>query len=161
MKKTIMIGIGSSVQIPNYKEIHMDNNTTLSTINELLKVLDEEKFLKVINVSNIDHYIKKFTAYNFLQLFIIAQLNEAESLRDLSKRTKDQEEIQTFIDIDSISASQLSRKQSALSPGLFEKVFRHIVLEIQARMKNKAMIRDIGKLLVIDSSTISMSVSQY
>ena len=64
-----------------------------------------------------------------LQLFIIAQLNEAESLRDVSKRTKDQEEIQTFIDIDSISASQLSRKQSALSPGLFEKVFRHIVLE--------------------------------
>lgn len=139
----------------------MDKNTTQSTINKLLEVLDEEKFLKIINVSNIDHYIKKFTAYNFLQLFIIAQLNEAVSLRDLSKRTKDQEEIQTFIDIDSISASQLSRKQSALSPGLFEKVFRHIVFEIQARMKNKAMIRDIGKLLVIDSSTISMSVSQY
>ena len=139
----------------------MDNNTTLSTINELLKVLDEEKFLKVINVSNIDHYIKKFTAYNFLQLFIIAQLNEAESLRDLSKRTKDQEEIQTFIDIDSISSSQLSRKQSALSPKLFEKVFRHLVFEIQARMKNKAILRNIGKLLVIDSSTISMSLSQY
>ncbi|MGM8364492.1 hypothetical protein ACLIBG_03315 [Virgibacillus sp. W0181] len=28
-------------------------------------------------------------------------------------------------------------------------------------MKNKSMIRDIGKLLVIDSSTISMSLSQY
>src|SRR5690625_4769253 len=139
----------------------MDKNTTQSTINKLLEVLDEEKFLKIINVSNIDHYIKKFTAYNFLQLFIIAQLNEAVSLRDLSKRTKDQEEIQTFIDIDSISASQLSRKQSALSPGLFEKVFRYLVLEVQARMKNKAMIRDVGKLLVIDSSTISMSLSQY
>jgi len=139
----------------------MDNHTTQSTINELFKVLDEEKFLKIINVSNIDYYIKKFTAYNFLQLFILAQLNEAESLRDLSKRTKDQEEIQTFMDIDSISASQLSRKQSALSPRLFEKVFQHLVFEIQARMQNKSMIRDIGKLLVIDSSTMSMSFSQY
>jgi len=139
----------------------MDKNTTKSTIDKLLDILDEEKFLKVINVSNIDHYIKKFSAYNFLQLFIIAQLNEAESLQDLSQKTKDQEEIQTFIDIDSISASQLSRKQSALSSGLFEKVFRHIVFEIQARMQNKAMVRDIGKLLVIDSSTISMSLSQY
>jgi len=63
-------------------------------------------------------------------------LNEAESLRDVSKRTKDQEEIQTFIDIDSISASQLSCKQSSLAPGLFEKVFRHLLFEIQARMKN-------------------------
>ncbi len=71
----------------------MDKNTTKSTINELLKVLDEEKFLKVISVSNIDHYIKKFTGYNFLQLFIIAQLNEAESLWDLSGQTKDKEEI--------------------------------------------------------------------
>ncbi|MEI3598147.1 hypothetical protein SPD79_07815 [Oceanobacillus sp. SE10311] len=28
-------------------------------------------------------------------------------------------------------------------------------------MKNKAILRDIGRLLLIDSSTISMSLSQY
>ncbi|KRG11625.1 transposase, partial [Virgibacillus soli] len=139
----------------------MDNYTTQSTINELLNVLSEEKFLKIINVSNLDHYIKKFTAYHFLQLFIIAQLNESESLRALSKQMKDTNEIQTFMNIESISASQLSRKQSALSPELFEKLFHYLVLEVQARMKNKAMIGDVGKLLVIDSSTISMSLSQY
>ena len=50
----------------------MDKNNTYSTIDKLFEILDEEKFLKVINVSNIDHDIKKFTAYNFLQLFIIA-----------------------------------------------------------------------------------------
>lgn len=139
----------------------MDKYTTNSTIIELLKVLDEEKFLKVINVSNIDHYVKKLSAYKFLQLFIIGQLNDAESLRDLSKHLKVKEEAQKTIDLDKISAGQLSRKQCDLPPRLFEKVFKHLVLEVQARMKNKSIIRDIGKLLVIDSSTMSMSLSQY
>lgn len=139
----------------------MDKDTTQSTINELLKVLDEQKFLKVINVSNIDYYIKKLTAYKFLELFIIAQLNEAESLRALSKHLKDDKDIQKTIDMDTISTAQLSRKQCDLSPQLFEKVFRHLVFEVQAQMKNKSIIRDIGKLLVIDSSTMSMSLSQY
>ncbi len=109
----------------------------------------------------IDHtisYIKKFTAYHFLQLFIIAQLNESESLRALSKQMKDTNEIQTFMNIESISASQLSRfatfapnKARSFAPELFEKLFHYLVLEVQARMKNKAMIGDVGKLLVIDS----------
>lgn len=88
----------------------MDNNTTQSSINKLLEVLDEEKFLKIINVSNIDHYIKKFTAYNFLQLFIIAQLNEAESLRDLSKRTIKKKFKRSSILIPSVHRSFLVNK---------------------------------------------------
>ncbi|MFD1361946.1 DUF4372 domain-containing protein [Lentibacillus salinarum] len=137
----------------------MDKYTTKSTINKLFEVLDEQKFLNVINVSNIDHYIKKLAAYKFLELLIIAQLNEAESLRDLSKQLKDNQGVQQAIEMDTISTSQLSRKQCDLPP--FEKVFRHLVFEVQAQMKNKSIVRDIGKLLVIDSSTVSMSLSQY
>ena len=79
--------------------------------------------LKSSTVPNIDHYIKKFTAYNFLQLFIIAQLNEAVSLRDLSKQTKDQEEIQTFIDIDSISASSFPVNKALYHQSCLKKCF--------------------------------------
>ncbi|MGM8364491.1 DUF4372 domain-containing protein [Virgibacillus sp. W0181] len=111
----------------------MDKNTTNSTINELLKVLDEQKFLKVINVSSVDNYIKKLTSYKFLQLFIIGQLNEIESLRALSKHLKDNENFQKTIDMDMISTAQLSRKQCDLSPALFEKVFRHLVLRYKQR----------------------------
>lgn len=139
----------------------MDKNTTKSTINELFKVLDEQKFLNVINVSDIDQYIKKLTAYKFLELLIIAHLNETESLRELSKQLKDDQNIQQTLEVDTISTSQLSRKQCDLSPRMFEKVFRHLVFETQAQMKHPSMIRDIGKLLVIDSSTMSMSLSQY
>lgn len=140
----------------------MDKDTTKSTLNELLKVLDEKIFLKVVNVSNLDSYIKKLTAYKFLQLFIIAQLNEKSSLKKLAKQLKDTEELHTFIQMDAISSSQLSRKQSCLTPRIFEKVFRHLAVSIQVKMKgNSPFLRDIGKLLVIDSSTMSMSLSQY
>ncbi|WP_391202786.1 IS4 family transposase [Psychrobacillus sp. L4] len=140
----------------------MDKDTTKSTLNELLNVLDEKTFSKIINVINLDHYVKKLTAYKFLQLFIIAQVNEKKSLKKLAKHLKDTEEFQTFIQMDAISDSQLSRKQSLLTPAIFEKVFRHLVGSIQSKMKsNEPILRDIRKLLVIDSSTISMSLSQY
>lgn len=140
----------------------MDNDTTKSTLNELLNVLDEKTFLKIIHVSNLDYYVKKLTAYKFLQLFIIAQLNEKDSLKKLAKQLKDTKELQTFIQMDTISHSQLSRKQSCLTPEIFKKVFHHLVLSIQAKMTCHApIVRDISKLLVIDSSTMSMSLSQY
>lgn len=66
----------------------MDKNTTKSTINELLNILDEQKFLNVINISDIDQYIKKLTAYKVLELLIIAQLNEAESLRNFQNSSE-------------------------------------------------------------------------
>lgn len=140
----------------------MDNDTTKSTLNELLNVLDEKTFLKVMNVSNLDYYVKKLTAYRFLQLFIIAQLNEKDSLKKLAKQLKDTKELQTFIQMETISDSQLSRKQSCLTPAIFKKVFHHLVLAIQAKMTCHApIVRAISKLLVIDSSTMTMSLSQY
>lgn len=118
---------------------------------------------KLLNVTDIDKYVKKLTAYKFFQLLILAQINELDSLAHLSAYTKDEEELHPHIEFDGISASQLSRKQSAWSPQLFEKIFHHLVLEIQAQMKQKQMpiVRDIGRLHVIDSSTMSMSLTQY
>lgn len=139
----------------------MDKNNTNSTIKELLRVINEEKFNKIINVANIDKYVKKFTAYKFLQLMIVAQINEIKSLSHISHKLKNNEEIQTSFLLDGISASQLSRKQRILTPRMFEKIFRHLAGEILARTKNQPIFRDIGRLSVIDSSTMSMSLSQY
>lgn len=139
----------------------MDKDNTKTTINELLKVLDEQTFTRLINMIDIDKYVKKLTAYKFLQLLILAQINEMDSLTELSKYSKDVEDLQLHIHMDGISTSQLSRKQCNLSPKLFEKVFHYLVLKIQAQMKQTSIVRDIGRLHVIDSSTMSMSISQY
>jgi hypothetical protein len=37
----------------------MDKNTIKSTINELLKGIDEQTFSKLINVIDLDKYVKK------------------------------------------------------------------------------------------------------
>lgn len=41
----------------------MDKNTTESTINELFKEIDPITFSKLINVIDVDKYIKKLTVY--------------------------------------------------------------------------------------------------
>ncbi|MFT8872941.1 MAG: IS4 family transposase [Sporolactobacillus sp.] len=105
--------------------------------------------------------MKKLTVYTFLQLLVVAQINECDSLTELSKYSEDKEELQLHLHLDGISTSQLSRTQSHLPPALFEKVFRHLVLAIQAQMKQSSIVRHIGRLCVIDSSTMSMSISQH
>jgi hypothetical protein len=139
----------------------MDKNTIKSTINELLKVIDEHTFSNLINVIDLDKYVKKLTAYKFLQLLIISQLKETKSLTQMSKKLRDEEELQVQLAFDTISTSQISRKLGDLSPTLFEKIFHYLVLNIQAKMKQSPIIREIGRLHVIDSTTMSMSVSQY
>jgi hypothetical protein len=140
----------------------MDKNTTNSTINELLNELDSKTFTKLINIINVDRYVKKLTAYRFLQLILIAQVQEVKSLTELSKKLKDKEELQLQVEFDAISTSQLSRKLGNLSPKLFEKIFHHLVLTIQSQMKTTtSIVRDVGRLNVIDSSTMSMSLGQY
>lgn len=68
----------------------MDKGSTKTTINELFKV------------------------YKFLQLLIVAQINEMDGLTELSRYSKDGEELQLHLHLDGISTSQLSRKQSYL-----------------------------------------------
>lgn len=138
----------------------MDKDNTKSTINELLKVMDEEKFIKLINVVNFDKYVKKLTSYKFFELLIVAQLNQAESLTQLTKNLKDEETFQKHIGFE-ISTSQLSRKLGQLPPKIFEKVFHHLVLKIQAKMGNSPVTTGFGRLHVIDSTTMSMSLTQY
>ena len=160
-KKLLIIRFGSSVQIPIKRSLPMDKNTIKSTIVELLKAIDEQTISKLINVIDLDKYVKKLTVYKFLQLLIIAQLNETKSLTRLSKKLKDEEEFQTHLSFNAISTSQLSRKLGNLSPRIYEKIFHHLVLKIQAKMKNTPIVRDIGRLHVIDSTTMSMSLNQY
>jgi IS4 transposase len=139
----------------------MDKYTTKSTYDELLNELDSITFTKLINIIDIDKYVKKLTAYKFLQLIMYAQLKELKSLTHLSGRLKNEEELQTHIEFDAISTSQLSRKLGNMSPELFEKLFHHLVRSIQMQMKTAPITQKIRRLHAIDSTTISMSIGQY
>ena len=140
----------------------MDKNTTKSTISELLKLINEQTFLKLSNVMAIDKYVKKLTAYRFFQLMIMAQIYEIKSLTSVSKQTKDKQDMKRQLAFESISTSQLSRKLSQLPSVLFENTFLYLTNKIQLKMSySSPLIRHITRLKVIDSTTMSMCLSQY
>src|SRR5690606_25306155 len=131
-----------------------DKDSIKFTIKELLEVINEEKFYDLINVKDIDKYVKKFTAYKFFQLMIVAQIDQMESLNRISQKMKNKEEMQQSFLHKDISTSQISRKHGILTLEMFESIFHYLVRVILARTKKQSIIRNIGKLYVIDSSTM-------
>ncbi|MGG0276180.1 DUF4372 domain-containing protein [Bacillus rhizoplanae] len=53
-------------------------------MNELLNVLNKQTFSKLGNIVDLDKYVKNLKAYKFLQLLILAQINEMDHLEDLT-----------------------------------------------------------------------------
>ncbi|NWN96846.1 MAG: DUF4372 domain-containing protein, partial [Bacillus sp. (in: Bacteria)] len=119
-----------------------DKDSIKFTIKELLEVINEEKFYDLINVKDIDKYVKKFTAYKFFQLMIVAQIDQMESLNRISQKLKNKEEMQESFLLKEISTSQLSRKQRILTPEMFERIFHYLVRVILARTKKQSIIRN-------------------
>ena len=65
-----------------------------------------------------------------------------------------------FILIESSTLQHL-RKQRILTPDLFEKILHYLVREILARKKKQPIMTNIGKLRIIDSSTMIICLSPY
>jgi hypothetical protein len=116
-----------------------DKDSIKFTIKELLEVINEEKFYDLINVKDIDKYVKKFTAYKFFQLMIVAQIDQMESLNRISQKLKNKEEMQESFLLKEISTSQISRKQRILTPEMFERIFHYLVRVILARTKKNRL----------------------
>lgn len=66
----------------------MDKNNRKSTFCEYLYALDSHVISKMIETSKTDRYVKKLDSLKFLKLFIHAQLNQIESLTDISLNLK-------------------------------------------------------------------------
>lgn len=62
--------MGNPIQISNYKETHTDKDNINATINELLEVLGKKPFSRFFLIMNVDKYVKRLTAYQFLQYII-------------------------------------------------------------------------------------------
>jgi hypothetical protein len=132
-----------------------------TTFQALWKELDTRIFSNLINIVDVDEYVKKLSAYRFLQLLILAQINEIDSLSAMSKHLKDTKELHTELELNATSTSRLSRKLRNLTPSLFETIFHHLVQAIQRQMKTTSTTERIHRLHIIDSTTMSMSISQY
>lgn len=139
----------------------MDKDTTNSTLKEYLLPLDREFLLKQIKKLGLDKYTKKLDSVTFSKLFIFAQLKQVGSLADISLQLHTDEELQQELDLESISASQLSRKLRDLNPSMHEATLEHLICQVHKEFGFQKGTEALGRLNLIDSSTISLCLTRY
>src|SRR5690625_1732224 len=100
----------------------MDKNTTKTSFGKWISPINTKKLFKQVDILNQDYYTKKLTTEAFLKIMLFAQLHETESLHAISDALLD-EDFQKAVGFESISASQLSRKNNELDPTVLSTIF--------------------------------------
>jgi len=136
----------------------MDKNTLLSSFGKWVAPINFLKLDEQVQAIQQDKYTKKLTTKAYLLLFLHAHLHEKESLRAISAGLLD-EDFQKALGLDSISASQLSRKNNDIEPALLALVFFDLVQQIRYYQQGTRFMR--LPLKIIDSTTVPLCLTHY
>jgi len=136
----------------------MDKNNINLTIHKLVNREFSKEMFESLLPSGFDRYVKKMNTYQFIQLLIFSQLKQSASLARVSKSVKNRKDVQDYLNVDSISTSQLSRKLSNLPSFVLEQALYKIIDKLMKHNVTAFIDEKVGRLKVIDSSTISMSL---
>jgi len=111
----------------------MDKDIIKNTFNQLLVSINFYLFSKIVTELELDKYTKKLTNKMLFQILLYCQLESVSSLDSLSIDVSNKFNLQKETDLDSINASQLSRRLRDIPPVIFEKIFNQIKLEALAK----------------------------
>jgi Transposase DDE domain/Domain of unknown function (DUF4372) len=139
----------------------MDKNSTKTVFKKYLEPIEQRIFSKMASHLDIDKYVKKLNTLCFTKLFIYAQLHQIQSLEDISLEVKNNKSLQKELGLNSISASQLSRKLRSIPPCIFEAILNHLIQRVRQTFGVKDAHRILEKIHLIDSSTITLCLRQY
>lgn len=139
----------------------MGKDTTKSTLAHYLNPLDSKRMSQEIKSLGLDRYTKKLDSIRFLNLLVFAQVHQVGSLTDLSALLGENPELQSEIGFQSISKSQLSRKLAQTDTRFFESVWKRCASRVIRAVGTKKAMHQLGCIHLIDSSTITMCLSQY
>ncbi|MFC4620597.1 IS4 family transposase [Camelliibacillus cellulosilyticus] len=135
----------------------MDKNTLNSSFGKWVSPINIQQLTEQVREQKQDYYTKKLKTEAFIKLLLFAQLHETESLQEMSDALID-EDLQKTLGFQSISASQLSRKNNDIDPSILSNVFLDLVGKIQ-RFHYKGGKR--MPLKIIDSSTLPLNLTHY
>ncbi len=139
----------------------MDKDNINSTFKEYLIPFSSEFIMKQIRSLKLDSYMKKMDTSTCSKLFIFAQLTQKTSYTDISVELCNNEALQQELDLDSFSTSQLSRRFRDMNPALYESVYEHVIQKIHRQFGVRKGNEALGKINLIDASTISLCLTQY
>ena len=139
-----------------------DKNTTKSTLFQLLEpILSQDLWQKISwKVESVDKYVKKLKTVQLVQLVINAEMQEYTSLDEISNSLSN-DAFAKAIHLDSISTSQISRRFREMSTDVADLIHKSIVQTLGVERGFKSLRQSLGRLYLIDASTISLCLSQY
>src|SRR5690625_1729979 len=135
----------------------MDKNTLKTSFGKWISPLNMKKLAKQVDILRQDYYTKKLTTEAYLKIMLFAQLHETESLHAISDALLD-EGFQQALGFESISASQLSRKNSEMNPAILATLFLDLVSQIHTHLNQS---RRVMPLKIIDSTTLPINLTHY
>jgi len=139
----------------------MDNHTTNTVFKKYINPLNFNVIQRMIDQSGIDQYAKKLLTPRMIKLFIYAQLKNLSSLGRISDHVKRKKKVQKQIGLKSISKSQLSRKLRDIPSEFFYTILHEMIQKLHQTLGPSRAKRALGKIHLIDSSTLSMCLNQY
>lgn len=116
-----------------------------------------KKLSKQVEILQQDYDTKKLTTEAYLKAMLFAQLHETESLHAISDALLD-EDFQEVLGFESISTSQLSRKNNEVDSAILATVFLDLVGQIQS---HQYQVRKSMPLKIIDSTMLPLNLTNY
>lgn len=138
----------------------MWKDTIKPIIFQLSRLLSQKNFSEYLENSGIDRYVKKLFTTQLLIILVYAHLKKHEGLRAISDSLK-AEGYKQAIELDGISASQLSRRLNKLPTEVLQVLSRDLVTHYQLKIGASNVRKALGRIYLIDSSTISLCLSRY
>lgn len=139
-----------------------DKDTTKSTFFQLFGPINSHDLWQKVSqeVQSVDKYTKKLSSLQLVELLINAELEQCDSLREISN-SLNQDELSKALNLDSISASQISRRLRELPTKAVDVIRKTLSRELGLQIGFNALRQKLGRLYLIDSTTISLCLSQY
>ncbi|UJF31238.1 IS4 family transposase [Paenibacillus hexagrammi] len=135
----------------------MDKNTLFSSFGKWISPICTKSFTDRIAMTGQDKYVKKLTTIAYLKLFLHAQIQQRDALRDIAVDVLSKG-FQKELGLSSISASQLCRKHNQVDPASLESVFSELVARIRRSTSPTVFRKDFK---IIDSTTIGLCLQKY
>lgn len=137
-----------------------DKDTIKSTFNQLFEPILDDVFTKKLTELGVDKYVKKLTTIQLIELIAYAQIQQQSNLRDIANNFN-HEDFRLAIDLESISASQISRRLRDLEPEILKSLFELAIRKLGSEIGFSNLIKETGRIHLIDSTTIGLCLSKY
>ena len=128
---------------------------------QLVSVMDNFKFLRIVKKYDGDKYVKSFTCWNQLLTMMFGQLTNRESLRDLIVALEAYAGKVYHLGIGkSVTRSNLSKANEQWDCRIFEEFAFFMIAEARRRRIQKIFELD-GHVYAFDSTTIDLCLSVF